>query len=514
MNEITKNEVFKDGCMWLPVISTENLSNVSKKPWMTKTDLGSMRPVLEIKFGNVFSTVIPYENIVAFTYELPSGQATISFLDTSPVLVTFIARELMNQTDKPITLQFGWSIQNALEGGDMPFEKLTSNTIFENKDVNKDRIMGDELELYVVNASYKYSNFGLMVDLKAVGYTKNTLNSVIIKKNPNTFQNAESIDDLSQKITSIINSHTNATQNGTEYKVEIKDKRIQIDKTKALSFTEDMSIFAWLNTIVGSMYIKVKDKEAPQGIVEMYIPLKKETQADGTSKKQVQMIYIYNKENAVKEPFNIPLIEYPQQDSPITSFQPNIDDSAGLMFLAYQNYVVTDKDGNKNVQKRLSGVAAGQNSTPTSTGETKNTAGSITKTENKPTQNRIIATIDISMLGDPILSNYNSLWHIVKVRNNIVVQEGMVRFPGSKDGQSYTTNNNGEIISKEGFFASYPGFNLFDPKYSNLNGWSAEEVQMDSPLNGNYIIQKITHEISIANGYKTTLSLLYYLEDL
>lgn len=514
MSEITTNEVFADGCMWFPVQNSES-QGVVKKPWMTKTDLGSMRPIVEIRFGNVFSTVIPYENIVAFTYELPSGQANISFLDTSPVLAIYIVRDLMNKKETPITIQFGWSIQNALEGGDMPSEKLTSNTVLNNQNFSKDRIMGDVIQLSILNASYKYSNFGIMVDIKAIGYTENVLNSVMIKKNTVSFKDAKSLQDLANRMTSTINSHVNATSNGTEYKVEIRSNKINFDKAKDISFTEDMSIFSWLHTIVGSLSIPVKEKESPQGIVEMHIPLKKEIQKDGTTKKEVQMIYIYNKEEEVKKSFNFPLIEYPQQDSPITAFQPNIDDGLGLLFMSYQNYVTIDESGNKKVQKRLGASVAQVDTQPASTGETKNTAASNIKTENKPTANRVLATIDITMLGDPILSNYNSLWQIVQVRNNVIVQEGMVRFQDANDGpQTVSTQEGPQPPDRRGFFSSYPGFNLTDPNYRNLNGWSAEEVQIDSPLNGKYLIQKITHEISIANGYRTTLSLLYYLEDL
>lgn len=493
-------EVFAKGSMWWPIINSQNGTELIQ-PWMYKADIGSMRPVIMIKFGEIFETVISYENIVSFTYELPTGESTLSFVDSTPLMVIEMVRSIMNKKDAPMECRFGWAIQNMPEGIDISKEASRGN---DTDGYTKDYVLSRPLDMYPIGLSYKYTNFGILVDMKLVGFSKNILNSVKIKKGTNGYKSAKDTSSLARILTNIINNHKDARVDGNEYQVLIQSKEIKIDKVKDIEIKEDLSISEFLSSIHSALYVPTKDKENPKSTVEMHIPSHKTVVDDGKTKKEVQNIIFYVQEKEAKTVYT-PFIEYPSQESPIKSFQPNIDDSQGMVFLSQQNYITIDKNGNRVVSTKKTTSIAGIDPPPASQGQTEKIDGADATTQNTVLQNRILATIDITALGDPLFSSTECLFQSVYVRNAIIVVDGNLRFKEKDEGPT---------DKRKGVFSSYPGFSLGDKgkdtSFAVYNNMSAEDAQMDSPLNGKYLIQKITHEISAANGYQTSLSLMYW----
>lgn len=539
------NTVFQNGTMWLPVIGLGG-ENQTIEPWMRKAEFGSLRPVIELEIpldsgGTFTSNSIPYENIVSFEHSVQEMTFKLSFVDSTPVFAEQLLREYYNriykgeslETNKKTTepknnseryqqaktaairqnfsfptmqARYGWAIQN-LPPPPAPQENnqgvVDAYNALREKVNNDGKYLTDRIGLYVISSSYKYTNFGVLVDIDGTVFSKAALSGIPVEPGQDGGippSKLNSIETLADFLTTKINESCKKIGNLPTYRVVFAQgmDNVKLNAVKEVKVDGATTIDTWLYQISSAIALPEKvsktgqltgEKTSPKGVVELWFD---QTPRSYKGKDEYWIIF-YNPESIPQGSFKAPKIVYPAQDSPIVQFNPSADAHSEYLYLAGQNLYSTDEQGNRKKVTRANDppIQAGVNA-PT-TGVTTSTSSDIPEAfvSAARRQSRFLVNLGIEMLGDPMFTDINMINTIWYVKNNIILQDGLVR------------NN-------QSFWENFIGYPL--PDNSPLKNKRQEDAIPESPYDGKYILLDITNKINAQSGFTTEINLMWAVD--
>ena len=483
-NEVKPNFIFRNGSLWLP--TRNDLTGRTILPRFVGGDFGSMIPAINVSIPGVWNSVaIPYENIVDFEYNFfapgeTARSAFLTFLDQTPIFIEEVIRRTMEKRHLPdfdITLEYGWRIQNVPTN----LRDVISEDGF---------LTSGPTRFKVVNATYEHTNYGVMSTL-TLQLSSNviteayraTVGNVNLEKLRNT-------DGFAQAVTDIVNG---SVKNGVKFKTQVLSPDIQVDpgKVKEIQVDGTKTISEFLEDIRKTLFVGISDKGEPFGHVQIF---KGETLISNTesgSSEQFYPIYFYHADRLPEFAFNIPVIQYPSNETPILSWKPNFSAEAQTHFLTSSIYRDRNSAGNEEQKSaKVQAVTAGNPSVPESAGENAPIEAINRIKDGAAKRTSAVATIDVDMIGDPTFSTINSQFVRIDVDNANIIQEGLVR-------------------DSSNFFANFPGL---AQETSNVLPVIKGIPGNTSPFNGSYRVKGIKHKISAGEGFKTSLSLLWQLD--
>jgi hypothetical protein len=498
---------FRYGSLWFPVQSPGNVDRKLIKPIFDKGDFGGMMPVIQIKAPDIFdSTVIPYENIVDFDMTIMKGESapgiamtgTLTFIDQTPLFIETIIRSIRNLnitgSTSNLSLRFGWRMNRVPDQLQMPEF---------NNNIDNNLLLSKEYNLTIVSATYKYTTFGVMSNLTFTFTPKTILDALKTK-----VTNSESIFACSftnPTPVEIANSLTNIINNsGVKDKIDADFRVIIIGsdniKTNILFNTIDpltspaeQSLTELLDKFVNTLYCIPKSD--PLGKVHYFVSESKEVGFDKIADKDVKVayypIYIYAPDNEAEKDRSTPILEYPAYETPIMEWQPEMTTEAQNLFLVGKRITTIDENG-KIIQsiENVQSVTAGEIAPSDTKGVVSSKTSPLNEQQTESKMQKTIATLSITIPGDPLFTDNKLFMTRFEVRNNGISQMGIVR-------------------ESSDFFNNFPG--LIGNQGSNLKSiiMDMNDVAQQSPFNGLYVLNGWSHKIKAGEGYKTSLDFMW-----
>jgi hypothetical protein len=511
-----KNFEFKDGLMWLPV--KQPIISDPLPPLYAGGDTGSLMPYLAFEIPGLFDyLVLPYENILDFEYSVfggsSSGTAVVNFVDSTPLFIETILRTMLNKRhntkDFVIKMDYGWRISNPTTGI-KPF--ITGDK--ENA-IGSGVFSSGTTDFLFLDTTYKYSTHGVLASIKMRAKTTHLLATYKINKKT-TLPDIKGKDDLQNKLSSFINE--NIDNKEFPYRVIVESENIRYDKLiKAkLAFEAGESLQSALSKVLSNLYIPPHQKDEKGSALRFHVSHRTSTETT-LDKNQNQIrqefvpIFIYDEDDEDKLKQYIPLIEYPSNETPITSFSPTMS-LASKLFLNSDRYTVIDDLGNQvTLSKAIEAQTAGVNSTPDKKQDNNPNKGKPDSEKlNLPGSRNNQTSINISMMGDPTFSTETLRYSWVEVRMNEIVNDSVLR-------------------NKEDYFSNFPQVpainTLYGKSFRDPNNPAVQEASKlvsrgllpkvkgipgdISPFNGIYRIYGATHKINQSDGFATELELGY-----
>jgi hypothetical protein len=537
-------------------------------PLMDKANVSSMMPYLEVRMPGIFdSFFLPYENLVDFSYSVFAGSATLSFVDNTPIFIETVLREMWSlrgneekgQTAR-IEISFGWRSQNPPFNIASRENKPDYSRSF-SQDGKRQASSSDNfgvlstpfLEFLFIDGTYESTTSGFLTTLSLACAPINVLDTVTVNK----IQKLNNITD-DESLTNELERVLKATVVNTDkvFKVNVVAKNIDYTKLNSpeISFKGDETVRHFLNTVINQLSIPIKDKTKQDSSVliavgEIIPPheelslaqvaeqtglpesiIKERRAQDDEFGKSIVPIYIYNKDQQPDGANNIPLIEYPANESPVLEFSPSLEGSLSTMFASTQSY--TDFDGKGNIVNKvlpfpLSGPR-GWNE-PITDGIQIPVGGTVTtgppvpisdgESQNFPRSAVMQAKLSVKLLGDPVFTTRDLAMNTIEVRMNNIANTGMFKdtddffnnfnqLPSLIDTYNLKDENGNPLtesnLANMGVSKRGRGFPLIS---SYIPGDT-------SPFNGFYKINEIRQKISITEGFVTELDLILFEDKL
>jgi hypothetical protein len=470
--------------LWFPVINVDTQAVI--QPLMAGTDIGSMLPVILLSIPDVWeSRIVPFENIVSFTHTV-TGQgaytAELVFLDQTPIFAETLIRQYMirkktQSNYNNCVVRWGWRIQNPTETI-LPF--LDSSGM----------LLTSSHTFTMVRASYKYSPYGVIISINFTADSVGKLDGFFMKSG--TIDNTKMVDNFGfeSEIARLINESVSNDKRfvvnlrgpnlaNTQFLANLKDGKLQFDN--------NTTVKKFLEQVADKIVVPPNSKGSPFGKIQLYYP-EAPTLLNG---KETYVVIFYDKDNVPMELKNVPLIEYPAIETPIVGWNPTVDDEAQWAFLSTSKYKYLDADGNEIEQNaKPEANTVGIPASSSVQGTTKPVEASQGKILSVGRGQSIVATIDIDFFGDPFLSTYSLHSALFEILNSQIVQEGSLRIT-------------------DDFFANFPGLNANLRKTLPI---ISEIPGNESPFNGFYTLNTMTHKIDAQSGYICSMQ-LYHQQD-
>lgn len=474
-----ESDPYSGGLLWLPIVGVVDDKFVTKKsPLMNQGSLSTMTPFVSLNFENIWNKQISYENIVDFEYDILTGSATLTIIDITPAFIEAVIRQLYNNvretinsdknTPPALKLRFGWYIGIAGKGLG-----------------NSKTYTSDLCEFYILNAGYKHSSFGIIITLQMV-FMSNALtkSKQILPEDyfQASFQNlTDPNPERAKLVLQSVLDRSCAKLGIPSFNVNIRGSKMKWDYEAAkVTFSKDLgniTLYDGIELFRKCLYVPVDKKAAskPSGG-------KIDTFYGHTLKNKKYDLVFYEVDQTTQE--LVPLVTYPARESPVVGWNPNLSAGAEFMYLYNTVYKQVDAAGNE-ISASATAPVGGSNK-----GESISISGD-NMIRNVQAQSPLVVTLDLTILGDPLLTPVETIFRRWRVKNSSILQPGSVKTPSN-----YISSANFPTIT------------------GNIDSKTLKEAADNSPFTGEYIVHAIKHKISKANGYTTSITLWKVFDDI